>query len=432
MKVTAEHGENREVTLTIEVEQAKLEKATDGAAKRIAGRVNIPGFRKGKAPRKIVENFVGKDAILQEAFEGVAQQAFEDALTEQNMEPVTRPEIDIVTLEEGKDVVFTAKFTQRPEVTLGDYKGLTVEKPEVTVSEEDIDRQIEGMRQHQGTLVDAPADAEVKKDDFITLDFEGFVDGTAFEGGKGEDYPLQIGSGSFIPGFEDQLVGAKAGETREVKVTFPADYHEKKLAGKDAVFQCTVRTIRHKELPALDDAFVEKVSVFHTVEELKKDVREKMEKAAAQKAENDRRVAAIDKAAENITVDIPPVMIEERITQMLRELAMRLEQQGMKFEQYLQYSGSDIAKLREEYRETAAKNVRTDLMLEAVAKAEGIKVEPADLDMEVAMMAQMYGAKPAQVKKIVTEQGRVGDLAITVMRRKTAKFIVDHLAAQEA
>ena len=270
------------------------------------------------------------------------------------------------------------------------------------------------------------------KGDLVTLDFKGFVDGEAFEGGEGKDYPLQIGSGSFIPGFEDQLVGAKAGETREVKVTFPADYHEKKLAGKDAVFQCTVHTIRHKELPALDDAFVEKVSVFHTVEELKKDVREKMEKAAAQKAENDRRVAAIDKAAENITVDIPPVMIEERITQMLRELAMRLEQQGMKFEQYLQYSGSDIAKLREEYRETAAKNVRTDLMLEAVAKAEGIKVEPADLDMEVAMMAQMYGAKPAQVKKIVTEQGRVGDLAITVMRRKTAKFIVDHLAAQEA
>ena len=225
MKVTAEHGENREVTLTIEVDQDKLEKATDSAAKRISGRVNIPGFRKGKAPRRIVENFVGKEAILQEAFERLAQQAFEDALTEQDMEPVTRPEIDIVTLEEGKNVIFTAKFTQRPEVALGDYKGLAVEKQEIVVADEDVDRQIEGMRQNQGTLVDAPADAAVKKDDFVTLDFEGFVDGKPFKGGKGEDYPLQIGSGSFIPGFEDQLIGAKIGEEREVNVTFPEEYH---------------------------------------------------------------------------------------------------------------------------------------------------------------------------------------------------------------
>ena len=292
MKVTAEHGENREVTLTIEVEQAKLEKATDGAAKRISGRVNIPGFRKGKAPRKIVENFVGKDTILQEAFEGVAQQAFEDALTEQDMEPVTRPEIDIVTLEEGKDVVFTAKFTQRPEVTLGDYKGLTVEKPEVSVSDEDIDRQIEGMRQHQGTLVDAPADAEVKKDDFVTLDFEGFVDGEAFEGGKGEDYPLQIGSGSFIPGFEDQLIGAKIGEEREVNVTFPEEYHAENLKGKPAMFKCTIRSIKSRELPELNDEFAKKASKFETMAELREDIRKNLQAGAERQAETERRTKA--------------------------------------------------------------------------------------------------------------------------------------------
>ncbi|EKU71821.1 trigger factor [Selenomonas sp. F0473] len=429
MKVTAEHGENREVTLTIEVEQDKLAKASEGAAKRISSRVNIPGFRKGKAPRKIVENFVGKDAILQEAFEGLAQKAFENALTEENMEPVTRPEIDIVTLEEGKNVVFTAKFTQRPDVRLGQYKGLTVEKKEVAVADEDIDRQIEGMRQNQGTLVDAPADAAVKKDDFVTLDFEGFVDGKAFDGGKGEDYPLQIGSGSFIPGFEDQLIGAKVGEEREVKVTFPEEYHAENLKGKDAVFKCAIRSIKSRELPDLDDAFAKKASKFETLAELREDIRKNLLSGAERRAETERRTKAIDTATDNCTMEIPPVMVENRITAMIQEMAMRLEQQGMSLEQYLQYAGLDIAKIREEYRETAEKNVRTDLMLEEVAKAEGIKVEGRDLDQEVYAMAVSYGATPKQVQKIIKEQGRVGDLAATVLRKKTAQFIVDNITA---
>ena len=427
MKVTAEHGENREVTLTIEVEQEKLENATDGAAKRIAGRVNIPGFRKGKAPRKIVENFVGKEAILQEAFEAVAQKAFDEALKEQDMEPVTRPEIDIVTLEEGRNVVFTAKFTQRPEVTLGEYKGLKVEKPEASVSEEDIDRQIEGMRQHQGTLIDAPADAAVKKDDFITLDFDGFVDGVPFEGGKGEDYPLQIGSGSFIPGFEDQLIGAKVGEEREVNVTFPEDYHAENLKGKAALFKCTVRSIKSRELPEVNDEFAKKASKFDTLAELREDIRKNLQESAARRAENERRTKAIDMATDNCTMDIPPVMVENRITAMIQEMAMRLEQQGMSLEQYLQYAGLDMARIRDEYRETAEKNVRTDLMLEEVAKAEDIKVDGRDLDQEVYAMALSYGATPKQVQKIIKEQGRVSDLAATVLRKKTAQFIVDNI-----
>ena len=427
MKVTAEHGENREVTLTIEVEQEKLENATDGAAKRIAGRVNIPGFRKGKAPRKIVENFVGKEAILQEAFEAVAQKAFDEALKEQDMEPVTRPEIDIVTLEEGRNVVFTAKFTQRPEVTLGEYKGLKVEKPEASVSEEDIDRQIEGMRQHQGTLIDAPADAAVKKDDFITLDFDGFVDGVPFEGGKGEDYPLQIGSGSFIPGFEDQLIGAKVGEEGEVNVTLPEDYHAENLKGKAALFKCTVRSIKSRELPEVNDEFAKKASKFDTLAELREDIRKNLQESAARRAENERRTKAIDMATDNCTMEIPPVMVENRITAMIQEMAMRLEQQGMSLEQYLQYAGLDIARIRDEYRETAEKNVRTDLMLEEVAKAEDIKVDGRDLDQEVYAMALSYGATPKQVQKIIKEQGRVSDLAATVLRKKTAQFIVDNI-----
>lgn len=432
MKLTKENGDNHEVVLTIEVPTEEWSKAIAAAVKRIANQVNIHGFRRGKAPRHIVEREVGLAAILDEAYEKLGPKAFNDAMDEEKLELATYPKFERVTVEEDKPLVFKAIVTPKPEVKLGEYKGLKIEKKTEEVTDEQVAQHIDKMRERQAKLVDAPEGAAVKKGDLVTLDFKGFTDGEAFEGGEGKDYPLQIGSGSFIPGFEDQLVGAKAGEEREVKVKFPEDYHEKKLAGKDAVFKCVIHAIRHKEMPALDDTFVEKASVFHTVDELKKDVREKMEKAAATKAENDLRVAAIDKAAENITVDIPPVMIEDRITQMIQELAMRLEQQGMKFEQYLQYSGSDMTKLRNEYRETATKNVRTDLMLEAVAKAENIKVEPADLDSEVAMMAQMYGAKPAQVRKIVVEQGRVGDLAVTVMRRKTAKFIVDHLAAQEA
>ena len=432
MKLKKENGDNHEVVLTIEVPTEEWSKAIAAAVKRIANQVNIHGFRRGKAPRRIVEREVGLAAILDEAYEKLGPKVFNEAMDEEKLELATYPKFERVTVEEDKPLVFKAIVTPKPEVRLGEYKGLKIEKKTEEVTEEQVAQHIDKMRERQAKLVDAPEGAAVKKGDLVTLDFKGFTDGEAFEGGEGKDYPLQIGSGSFIPGFEDQLVGAKAGEEREVKVKFPEDYHEKKLAGKDAVFKCVIHAIRHKELPALDDAFVEKASVFHTVDELKKDVREKMEKAAATKAENDLRVAAIDKAAENITVDIPQVMIEDRITQMIQELAMRLEQQGMKFEQYLQYSGSDMTKLRNEYRETATKNVRTDLMLEAVAKAENIKVEPADLDGEVAMMAQMYGAKPAQVRKIVVEQGRVGDLAVTVMRRKTAKFIVDHLAAQEA
>ena len=432
MKLTKENGDNHEVVLTIEVPTEEWSKAIAAAVKRIANQVNIHGFRRGKAPRRIVEREVGLAAILDEAYEKLGPKVFNEAMDEEKLELATYPKFERVTVEEDKPLVFKAIVTPKPEVKLGEYKGLKIEKKTEEVTEEQVAQHIDKMRERQAKLVDAPEGAAAKKGDLVTLDFKGFTDGEAFEGGEGKDYPLQIGSGSFIPGFEDQLVGAKAGEEREVKVKFPEDYHEKKLAGKDAVFKCVIHAIRHKELPALDDAFVEKASVFHTVDELKKDVREKMKKAAATKAENDLRVAAIDKAAENITVDIPQVMIEDRITQMIQELAMRLEQQGMKFEQYLQYSGSDMTKLRNEYRETATKNVRTDLMLEAVAKAENIKVEPADLDGEVAMMAQMYGAKPAQVRKIVVEQGRVGDLAVTVMRRKTAKFIVDHLAAQEA
>ncbi|BAL83254.1 putative trigger factor [Selenomonas ruminantium subsp. lactilytica TAM6421] len=428
MKVTVENGENQQVTLTVEVEAAEVSKAVEKAVKRLSNRVNIPGFRKGKAPRKIIERNVGMDAIMQEAFDIVGPKAFADALEEQKIEPVSRPQIDIETLEDGKDLVFKATVTPRPEVKLGDYKGLKVEKNVEAVTDEDVEKQLKTFQDRQGKMVDAPEGSEVKDGDFTTLDFEGFVDGEAFEGGKGQDYPLQIGSGSFIPGFEDQLIGAKIGEEKEVNVTFPEEYHAKELAGKAATFKCTIRSIKQKELPAMDDELAKKVSKFETLDELKADIRKNLEENAERKAENDQKSAAIEMATNNITVDIPAVMIDNRVESMIREMAMRLEQQGMSFDAYLQYAGTDINKIREDYRETAEKNVRTDLMLEEVAKAEDIKVEAKDLDAEVAGMAAAYGATPQQVQKIIKEQGRVGDLAATVLRKKTAQFIIDSIA----
>lgn len=428
MKVTVENGENQQVTLTIEVEAAEVNKAVEQACKRLANRVSIPGFRKGKAPRMIIERHVGKDAVLQEAFDIVAPKALSKAFDEQKIDPVTRPSVDIETLEEGKDLVFKATVTPRPEVKLGDYKGLNVPKNEVNITDEDVEKQLKTFQDRQGKLVDAPEGAEVKDGDFTTLDFKGFVDGEAFDGGEGKDYPLQIGSNSFIPGFEDQLVGAKIGEERDVNVKFPEEYHAKELAGKDATFKCTIRSIKTKELPAIDDELAKKVSKFETLDELKADIRKNLEENAERTAENDQKSAAIEMATNNITVDIPAVMIDNRVTAMIQEMAMRLEQQGMKLEQYLQYAGTDIAKLREQYRETAEKNVKTDLMLEEVAKAENIKVEAKDLDEEVAAMAAAYGATPQQVQKIIKEQGRIGDLAASVLRKKTAQFIIDNIA----
>ncbi|MBP8598771.1 MAG: trigger factor [Selenomonas sp.] len=428
MKVTAENGENQQVTLTIEVEAAEVSKAVERAVKRLANRVNIPGFRKGKAPRKIVESNVGMDALLQEAFDLIAPKAFSDALDEQKIDPVTRPDIDVVTLEDGKNLVFKATVTPRPEVKLGEYKNLKVEKAAAEVSDEDVEKQLKNFQDRQGKMVEAPEGAVVENGDFTTLDFEGFVAGEAFEGGKGQDYPLQIGSGSFIPGFEEQLVGAKVGEEKEVNVKFPDEYHSAELAGKDAMFKCTVRSIKHKELPEIDDELAKKVSTFQTLDELKADIRKNLLETAEKKAENDHKSAVIEQATENITVEIPAVMIDNRVTTMIQEMAMRLEQQGMKLEQYLQYAGTDIAKIREDYRETAEKNVKTDLMLEEVAKAEDIKVEAKDLDAEVAGMAAAYGATPQQVQKIIKEQGRIGDLAASVLRKKTAQFIIDSIA----
>ena len=427
MKVTAEKMDNHEVVLTIEVEADALKKAETKACKDLANRVSIPGFRKGKAPRHIIEQRVGKKAILDAAFDLVADKAFLDAIKEQDVVPVSRPDIETLTLEEGQDVVFKARFTAKPEVKLGEYKGLKIEKKVDAVTDTDVDTELENMRRRRSQMVDAPEGASVKTGDLVTLDFKGFVNNEPFEGGEGKDYPLEIGSNRFIPGFEEQLIGIKIGEQRDVNVTFPEEYHSQELAGKAAKFECVIHSIKERQLPELNDEFARKVSKFQTLAELKVDIRKNLEQNAEKKAENDQHAAAIEQATENITVDIPTIMVDNRVTLMIQEMAMRLEQQGMKLEQYLQYAGTDLAQIREKYRKTAEENVKTDLMLEAVAKAENIEVNDKDLEAEISAMAMAYGATPAQVRKIVKEQGRIADLVTTVLRKKTTQFILDNI-----
>ncbi|RGQ78961.1 trigger factor [Megamonas rupellensis] len=425
MNVTTEKIENHKVVLTIEVPAEELDKGIKAACKSLANRVNIPGFRKGKAPRRILEMNIGKEAILDEAFDRVAQKAFDEALKQENLDPVDRPQVDIVTLEEGKDVVFKATITPVPEVTLGEYKGLKVAKDAAEVKDEQVEEQVKNILNHHAKMVDAEEGATVANDDFITLDFKGEVDGVAFAGGEGKDYPLQIGSHSFIDTFEDQLVGLKVGEEKDVNVTFPEEYHAKDLAGKAAVFHCKINSIKHKEMPELTDEFVKASTSYESIEDMKAKLRENIEKNAQREADTKRRNEILKQATDNITVDIPEVMVENRVSNMIQELSVNLENQGMNLDAYLKYANMDMAKLREQYKESAAIAVKTDLMLDAVAKAEDIKVENADINAEIALLAATYGTTPQEVSKIIKKNHSIGNLVATVLHKKAANFIID-------
>lgn len=425
MNVTTEKIENHKVVLTIEVPAEELDKGIKAACKSLANRVNIPGFRKGKAPRRILEMNIGKEAILDEAFDRVAQKAFDEALKQENLDPVDRPQVDVVTLEEGKDVVFKATITPVPEVTLGEYKGLKVAKDAVEVKDEQVEEQVKNILNHHAKMVDAEEGATVANDDFITLDFKGEVDGVAFAGGEGKDYPLQIGSHSFIDTFEDQLVGLKVGEEKDVNVTFPEEYHAKDLAGKAAVFHCKINSIKHKEMPELTDEFVKASTSYESIEDMKAKLRENIEKNAQREADTKRRNEILKQATDNITVDIPEVMVENRVSNMIQELSVNLENQGMNLDAYLKYANMDMAKLREQYKESAAIAVKTDLMLDAVAKAEDIKVENADINAEIALLAATYGTTPQEVSKIIKKNHSIGNLVATVLHKKAANFIID-------
>jgi len=428
LKLTQKKIDDYNIELTVTEDAAEFSKAIKRAAKMLGDRVNIPGFRKGKVPQAILERQVGKKAIIDEASNALLQQSTRKALQTLNLVPVSENKADVLTNEEGKDFVFTLTFTPFPKVELGEYKNLDAEKVVEPVTDEDVAKQLETLRGHHANLIDAAEGDAIVDGDFITLDYTGTINGEKFAGGEAKDAPLEIGAHKFIGDFEEQLIGAKVGEERTVKVAFPDDYHAKDLAGRDAEFACKINSIKHRELPELNDEFVQKVSTFKTLDEYKADIRKNMETNAERRAVENQRQAIIDKAVDNMTVDLPPVMIDNRVTQMINELDANLRTQGMSLEQYMAFSGVDMDRMREDHRESAKKNVLTDIMLDQVATVEKIQVTEPELNYEIAMMAQMYRTPPKQIAKFLQDSGQILNIVETIRRRKATKFILDNSA----
>lgn len=424
MNVTVERVEN-EATLKITAPAAEVNAGYKKAVQKIADQANIPGFRKGKAPRAIIEMHYGKEAVKQEAFEIVANKAYSEALDQEKLIPVSDPKVEESTFEEGKDMELTIKVTLKPEPELGEYKDLHVEKKEVEVTDEQVDAQIKDMMGRDAKMVVAEEGAVIEKGDFAIIDFAGTVDGEPFSGGEGKGYPLEVGSNSFIPGFEDQLVGLSKGDSTDVEVTFPEDYFVKDLAGKEAIFKVNIQDVKRKELPELNDEYVASKTDFKTVEELRTNYKERMQKAAEANAKAEYEHELIDLAVANAKFSVPEIMIEDKISQMVEEMKMSLESRKMSLDMYMQYTGLDMAKIRENQRPVAEENVKTDLVLDAIAKAEDIQVDMADVDAEIAAISAQHGASPEEVKKIIKGNGTMGLLLANILRRKAAHVVID-------
>lgn len=424
MNVTVERVEN-EATLKITAPAAEVNAGYKKAVQKIADQANIPGFRKGKAPRAIIEMHYGKEAVKQEAFEIVANKAYSEALDQEKLIPVSDPKVEESTFEEGKDMELTIKVTLKPEPELGEYKGLHVEKKEVEVTDEQVDAQIKDMMGRDAKMVVAEEGAVIEKGDFAIIDFAGTVDGEPFSGGEGKGYPLEVGSNSFIPGFEDQLVGLSKGDSTDVEVTFPEDYFVKDLADKEAIFKVNIQDVKRKELPELNDEYVASKTDFKTVEELRANYKERMQKAAEANAKAEYEHELIDLAVANAKFSVPEIMIEDKISQMVEEMKMSLESRKMSLDMYMQYTGLDMAKIRENQRPVAEENVKTDLVLDAIAKAEDIQVDMADVDAEIAAISAQHGASPEEVKKIIKGNGTMGLLLANILRRKAAHVVID-------
>ena len=405
MSLQLEKLEKNMAKLTIEVSAEELEKALDGAYHKNKNRISIPGFRKGKAPRKMIEQMYGKEVFYEDAANALIPQAYDKAMEECTEDIVSSPKIDVTQIEAGKPFIFTAEVALKPEVTLGKYKGVEVDKAEVEVSDAEVDAEVNKERENNARTITVE-DRPVKDGDMTVIDFEGFVDGVAFEGGKGEDYPLTIGSGSFIPGFEEALIGAQIGVETEVNVSFPEDYQAQELAGKPAVFKCTVKEIREKELPELDDEFAGEVSEFDTLAEYKEDVKKKLAEKKETEAKNAREDAVIEAIIADASMEIPDAMVETQQRQMVEDFAQRIQSQGLSMEQYMQFTGLTPEKLLEQIKPQALKRIQSRLVLEAVAAAENIEASEEDFDAEVAKMAEAYKMEADKVKEVLGENGR--------------------------
>ena len=413
MSLQVEKLEKNMAKLTIEVSAEDLDKAMQAAYQKAKGKISLPGFRKGKAPRKIIEQMYGKGVFLEDAANALIPEHYSKALQECDLEIVSQPEIDVTQAEPGKPFIFTAEVAVKPEVTLGEYKGVEVPKTETVVTDEDVDAEIKKEQEKNSRTVTVE-DRAAENGDITTIDFEGFVDGVAFEGGKGTDYPLTLGSGSFIPGFEDQLVGAKTGDHVEVNVTFPEEYQAEELAGKAAVFQCDVKKIEAKELPELDDDFAQDVSEFDTFAEYREDVKKNLAEKKEKEALRAKEDAAVEKAVENASMEIPDAMVMTQAREMVNDFGRRMQQQGLSMEQYFQYTGLTMDKMLEDTKPQALKRIQTRLVLEKIAEVENIQPSEEEIDEEIKKMAEAYKMEADKIK------GLLGDAEMTQMKKDMA------------
>ncbi len=414
MSLQVEKLEKNMAKLTIEVSAEEFEEAIQKAYLKNRGKITIPGFRKGKAPRKMIEKMYGAGIFYEDAVNDLLPEAYDKEVEACDLEIVSQPKIDVTQVEAGQPLIFTAEVALKPEVKLGEYKGIEVEKKNIEVTEEEIQAEIDKERENNSRVIDVD-DRAVENGDMVKLDFEGFVDGVAFEGGKGEDYDLTIGSGSFIPGFEEQLVGVKIGEDTEVNVTFPEEYHAPELAGKAAVFKCKVNEIKVKELPEADDDFAKDVSEFDTLDEYKEDVKKNLTEKKEKEAKTAKEMAVVEKIVENAEMEIPDPMVDEQVRRMADDFANRIQSQGLSVEQYFQFTGMTAEKLLEQMRPEAVKRIQNSLVLEAVAEAEQIEISDERLEEELVKMAEAYKMELDKLKEMVSEDAKAQikkDLAV--------------------
>ena len=423
MSLQVEKLENNTAKLTIEVPAEEFDKAIQTAYQKNKNKFNVPGFRKGKVPYAMVEKMYGAGVFYEEAANELIPDAYANAAAESELEIVARPEINVTQIEKGKPFVFEAEVTLKPEIKLGKYKGVKVEAMDTTVTDEDVAAELDKVKEQNASLV-AADDKAVEDGDQTTIDFEGFVDGVAFEGGKGEDYPLTIGSHSFIDTFEEQLIGKKVGEEVEVNVTFPEQYQAKELAGKPAMFKVTIKEIKVKEYPELDDDFAQDVSEFDTLDEYKADIKKNLEEKKAQEAEADKESKVIEAIVNDSEMDIPEKMIEAQSQQMVEEFAQNIAMQGISFDQYMQFTGTTVDQLTEQVKPQAEARVQSSLVLEAIVKAEKIEASDEEFDEEIKRMAERYQMEADKVNELLSDDDKK-NIRADICARKAAKLVVE-------
>ncbi|MBR5315335.1 MAG: trigger factor [Firmicutes bacterium] len=418
---------NSMVKVTLEISPEQFEKAMEIAYNKNKKQISVPGFRKGKAPRKMVEKMYGKEIFYEDAINAVLPEMYDEAVKELNLDVMSRPEVSVDSIEEGKSVVVTCEVAVKPEVTLGEYKGLEVEAEDATVTEEDVNAEIERIANRNARMVEV-TDRAAQMDDILTIDFEGFMDGVAFAGGKGENHDLKLGSHSFIDTFEDQLVGKNVGDECEVNVTFPAEYHQKDLAGKPAMFKVAVKAIKFNEVPEINDEFVKEVSEFDTLDEYKADTKKNLEERKAKQVEESRKAKLLSKVVETSTMDMPEPMVLEQCDQMINNFAQTLRYQGMDMQKYMEMTGSTIDTMRQSVRSEAERRLKESLVLEAIAKAENLEATDEDVEKELETMASMYGMEVEKLKAAVTE-AETESIKGELKTKKALEFIAENAKA---